>query len=235
MQARRIIEGYIVELCLKPIKNRSKTDNVVKKCHLIKGHTGNCQEAPYLGHLKAVAPRVANKIERDATKTSGASWKSDSAGPNRISRWVMLDNDEALLARGIDMSQMAAAVQSKLRDKAASYEDCMEVAAYLTWTVYQMPDAPECEETTKKYLENRFGTMQPNSTKCIVCQLPLSFKLFENAVRGRADIETAHKSPRVHNAGNVGFAHRHCNIAQGNKTLDDFYDWIEGISSRVQR
>jgi hypothetical protein len=52
---------------------------------------------------------------------------------------------------------------------------------------------------------------------------------------GAAVIETCHKNPRVHNADNVGFAHRECNIAQGAKTLDEFYAWIEGILDRARR
>ena len=34
---------------------------------------------------------------------------------------------------------------------------------------------------------------------------------------------------------NVGFAHRDCNIAQGDKSLAEFYDWIKGILSRAGR
>jgi len=33
---------------------------------------------------------------------------------------------------------------------------------------------------------------------------------------------------------NVGFGHRECNIAQGAKTLDEFYQWIEAILARVE-
>ena len=38
----------------------------------------------------------------------------------------------------------------------------------------------------------------------------------------------------MHNSDNVGFGHRECNIAQGNKSLDEFYSWIEGINTRVK-
>jgi hypothetical protein len=51
------------------------------------------------------------------------------AGPNRIDRWVMLLPDADLLKFGIDLTAMKPTVQSKLRDKAATYEDCMDVAA----------------------------------------------------------------------------------------------------------
>jgi hypothetical protein len=66
-----------------------------------------------------------------------------------------------------------------------------------------------------------------------VCRKNLSFALFSKAQRGKAEIETGHISPREHNAENVGFAHRECNIAQGNKTVQEFYNWIRGIIQRV--
>lgn len=50
----------------------------------------------------------------------------------------------------------------------------------------------------------------------------------------KAAIETCHKNPRMHNPENVGFGHRECNIAQGAKTLDEFYQWIEAILARVE-
>ncbi|MGI5869915.1 MAG: hypothetical protein ACOX9C_10795, partial [Kiritimatiellia bacterium] len=48
------------------------------------------------------APKVAKKIERDAIMTTGASWKSKDAGPNRIRRWVMLLDDDALRRIGLE-------------------------------------------------------------------------------------------------------------------------------------
>jgi hypothetical protein len=57
--------------------------------------------------------------------------------------------------------------------------------------------------------------------------------LFAKAARGKAEIETGHRNPRLHNAQNVGFAHRECNIAQGSKTLEEFYTWIADIVERV--
>jgi len=43
------------------------------------------------------------------------------------------------------------------------------------------------------------------------------------------------RDAREHNAENVGFAHRECNIAQGAKTLPEFYRWIAEILERVQQ
>jgi hypothetical protein len=203
-----------MEFCLKLLANRSRYKDVsAKYCHREKGHEGICSEYPYLNHLKASHKRVADKIVRDATMTTGAAWKSDDAGPNRILRWVMLLSDEELLKFGLDMGKLKPGIVAKLREKSATYEDCMRVAAKLTALVYQMPDAPDCPQEIREYLEERFGDFRKNSTTCIVCREPLSFSLFENAQRGKAEIETAHSNPRTHSDKNVGFAHRECNIA----------------------
>ena len=70
--------------------------------------------------------------------------KAKMLGPNRIDRWVMLQDDATLLQYGLKMKMLKPTVVSKLREKAATYEDCMNVAAKLTWFAYQMPDAPSC-------------------------------------------------------------------------------------------
>ncbi|WP_210162191.1 hypothetical protein [Methyloferula stellata] len=187
-----------------------------------------------MSHFEKVAPRVAAKIKRDATKTTGAAWKSVDAGPNRIDRWVMLLPDATLKKDFlIDLVAMKPAVQAKLREKAATYEDCMDVSAKLTWAAYQMLNAPMPPPEIETYLVGRFGKMEPGSTRCIVCRDFLDFNSFEGAQRGRALIETAHSNPRLHNPENVGFAHRECNIAQGGLSLSQFYDWIRTIIARV--
>lgn len=197
-----------MNLCNKNLPIRSKYKEIAeKRCDREPGHDGACSEFHYLSDLSKNHPRVANKIKRDATKTTGAAWKSEDAGPNRIDRWVMLQDDEALLKYGLNMKALKPTVVAKLREKAAPYKDCMDVAAKLTWLAYQMPDAPACPEETRTYLESRFGAMTRDSTTCIVCKQPLSFSLFENAKRGKAEIETAHSNPREHNQDNVGFAH----------------------------
>ncbi|RJQ27919.1 MAG: hypothetical protein C4589_07555 [Peptococcaceae bacterium] len=223
----------MLKLCLKTINSRSKYDGIVqKRCHLPHGHKGRCDEFPFLRHFYEMDKSVADKIKRDSTMTTGAAWKSEDAGPNRILRWVMLLSDEELKNFGLDMSKLKPGIIAKLREKAADYDSCIEVALKLTWLVYQMEDAPQPPRAIREYLEGFFGQMDFGSTVCEVCKLPISFKLFELAQRGKAEIETCHKNPRLHNAENVGFAHRECNIAQGAKTLDDFYEWIEGILER---
>lgn len=223
-----------MEFCNKAITTRSQyADAAQHKCHCPKDHSGECSEFPFLEHLKSVAPSVANKIKRDATMTTGAAWKSEDAGPNRILRWVMMLDDIELLKYGLDMSKLKSGVTAKLREKAADYDSCILVAAKLTWLVYQMENSPIPPIDTREYLEKLFGEMKSNSTLCVICRLPLDFNLFKLAARGKAAIETCHKNPRIHNADNVGFGHRECNIAQGNKSLDEFYSWINGIINRV--
>ncbi|WP_141508781.1 hypothetical protein [Candidatus Chloroploca asiatica] len=199
-----------------------------------KGHDGKHDEFPYLRHLLKTNPTVAAKIKRDSTMTTGAAWKSEDAGPNRILRWMMLLSDEELLEYGVNMVALSAQVVAKLREKAANYESCMRVARKLTWLAYQMPGAPVPLEPIRIYLEDFYGSMNVHSTYCLVCRLPLHFDLFANARRGKADVETAHSNPRIHDDSNVGFAHRECNIAQGAKTLPEFYAWIEAILDRVK-
>lgn len=220
--------------CEKLLPSRSRfATSTYPRCNDLAGHRGKCREFPFLEHLKSVAPKVADKVQRDATMTTGAPWKSDEAGPNRILRYAMLLSDAELGKLGVPLSGVEAHVVQKLRAKAAPYDDCIRVSEFLTLQVYEMPDAPECPPELKEFLETTAGrSFAPNSTSCLICKAPISFELFELARRGKAEVETAHANPRVHLPGNVGFAHRFCNIAQGDKDLSEFYEWIAGLLER---
>ena len=223
-----------MELCFQRIRSTSRFDKAQHRlCQLPKGHNGNHDEFPYLRHLQKTNPTVAAKIKRDATMTTGAAWKSDDAGPNRILRWMMILSDEELLRYGVNMAALSEQVVAKLREKAANYDACMRVARKLAWFAYQMPRAPIPPEPIQTYLENFYGPINSHSAYCLVCRQPLEFNLFANARRGKADVETAHSNPRIHDDNNVGFAHRACNIAQGAKTLPEFYAWIRDTLNRV--
>lgn len=225
----------MVQLCGKKLPSRSKYDAIQGRfCQRDAGHPGRCDEFPYLADLVSSYPAVATKIIRDATMTTGAAWKSDEAGPNRILRWVMLCSDAQLKKFGIDMSGLKPQVVAKLREKSATYDDCMASAKMLAWLAYQMEGAPQPSDATKAYLEADFGPMSSSSTTCLICKAKMPFKLFSLAQRGKAEVETGHSSPRQHNPGNIGFAHRVCNIAQGARTLDEFYDWMEEVLGRVR-
>lgn len=217
------------------MSGRSRFEAQIKRCCFREaGHQGGCAEYPYLHQLEHEAPRVAAKIKRDATKTTGAAWKSEDAGPNRIDRWAMLLPDDDLRHQfGINIAALKPGVQAKLREKAATYEDCMAVAAKLTWSAYQMRNAPSAPSDVQAYLQARFGAFELGSTRCVVCRDHLDFADFAHARRGRALTETAHSDPRKHNPENVGFAHRDCNIAQGGRSLKQFYNWIRDIIARV--
>jgi hypothetical protein len=222
-------------LCLAALPSRSRYASIQPPlCQMPRGHKGECTEYPYLKHLSSAFPNVAKKIVRDATMTTGAAWKSEKAGPNRILRWIALLPPDTLLKVSPEICSSDPSILIKLKEKAATYEDCMGVAKKLAWLVYQMNGAPSPDRETQTYLEDFFSTMNRQTT-CLVCRAPLEFSLFNEAKRGRAPIETAHAIPRQHNALNVGFAHRECNIAQGAKTLDEFYAWISEIIQRIER
>lgn len=223
-------------LCRSSLTTRSKYSGLyTPRCHSEKEHAGPCAEFPFLSELTQSNPRVAQKIKRDSTMTTGAAWKSEDAGPNRILRWVMLENDKTLKDFGLNMKNLKPGVIAKLREKAASYDDCVRVALGLTVKAYNMPDAPRISDELKDYFQAIGFVLNSGSTCCEICRIPLSFDLFENAQRGKAEIETCHKDPRCHSPDNVGFAHRECNIAQGAKSLEEFYNWIQGILDRAGR
>ena len=164
--------------------------------------------------------------------TTGASWKSEDAGPNRILRWVML-LDENILETNYDipMSTFSPVIKAKLREKGASYDDCLNCARKLTVLAYNMDGSPQMPESLRHYFHS-LEYITTDKTTCMVCKEPLSYDDFMKAKRGKAVLETSHASPRLHNKENVGFAHRDCNIAQGSRTLDEFYSWIHGILQR---
>lgn len=223
-----------LEFCGKRLSSRSKFEpEGGHRCHLPEGHEGKCGEFPFLAHLKKYAPRVEKKIVRDSIMTTGAAWKSEDAGPNRIRRWIMLLSDDELLKIGINMSNLKPVIVAKLREKAAEYDACIAVAQKLAWFTYGIEGCDGPPGHIREYLEALFGPIVPNSTTCLVCKVPISFALFHEARRGKAEIETSHSNPRLHTPENIGFAHRACNIAQGNKALDEFYGWIAEILLRV--
>ncbi|MBT3383382.1 MAG: hypothetical protein HN778_05620 [Prolixibacteraceae bacterium] len=144
----------------------------------------------------------------------------------------MLESDESLAKYGINMDELKDGVKAKLKDKAADYDSCIQVSIKLSWLVYQMEGAPECPADIKDYLESHCGKMGSN-TLCSICLEEIPFELFHTAQRGKANIETCHLNPRLHDSENVGFGHRECNITQGNKTLEEFYEWISSILNRL--
>ncbi len=224
-----------MEFCHRPISSRSQFAAIANhRCWDRSGHEGRCQEYPYLRHLRSVAPKVAEKIKRDATNTTGAAWRSEDAGPNRILRWAVMLDDKELLTYGPNLGGLRNVIRRKLREKAASYEQCMAVSQALTHATYRMDGAPNLPDDVRSYLEELFGPIESGTATCLICVAPLDFSLFELARRGAAELDTAHSDPRLHSPDNVGFAHHRCNVAQGDLTLDEFYEWISGILDRAR-
>ena len=81
----------MVELCLEIITSgrRSRYGDVQTQiCQREKGHSGKHDAFYYLRELSASNPAVYNKIIRDATKTTGAAWKSEYGGPKYLNQRV---------------------------------------------------------------------------------------------------------------------------------------------------
>lgn len=225
-----------MDFCHKPVASRSQFAAVANhRCWREAGHPGACDEYPYLRHLGEIAPKVFDKIKRDATNTTGAAWRSEEAGPNRILRWAVMLDDKELLAYGLDVRGLSDVIRKKLRQRAAGYEDCMSVAQALAHAVYRMTSSPQPPEPIRAYLEELLGPIERGTATCIICLEPLDFGLFALAKRGAAELDTAHRDPRLHTPANVGFAHHRCNVAQGDMTVDEFYDWVESILRRAGR
>jgi len=189
-----------------------------RRCCLPAGHEGRHTDMPFLLHLKKTHKKVADKLERDALNTRGAPWPKNLRGVqkrrNRQPHWTLKLGDQLYPKHYAD------------------YKTCLAVARRMTYYVYCMPDAPSCSDDIAKYLEQKpkLGTYV-----CPICLLPISFKDFEKAKQSKAEIETAHLDPSatyIHTPDNVCLAHRECNIAQGDRSISDFLDWIDGILRR---
>jgi hypothetical protein len=170
---------------------------------------------PFLEHLKQAYPKIADKIQRDALNTRGAPWPENKAQRrNRQPRWTLKKGDQLY------------------PQHYAEYDTCLEVARQLTLQVYEMDDAPDCPPQIVTYLGR-----QPTQGAyvCPICRLPIHVADFALARQSKAQIETAHVDPSseaLHTPENVCFAHRECNIAQGERTVNGFLEWMQGILER---
>lgn len=193
---------------------------IMRKCRLEKGHLNRHTDMPFLIDLKKNHQKVAEKIERDSLNTRGAPWGVNKDGEqcrrNRQPHWTLKEGDQLYPKHYAD------------------YETCIKVAERLTYYVYCMEEAPDCPENIAKYFERR---PVKNTYRCPICLLPIKFEDFELARQSKAVIETAHLDPQeifIHTPENVCFAHRTCNIAQGEKNVKDFMKWIDGILERYE-
>jgi hypothetical protein len=173
---------------------------------------------PFLAALAKSNPRVADKIQRDSFNTRGASWGKTRDGTqarrNRQPRWTLEPGHAFYPAHH------------------QSYEVCLKVAAELALQVYEMHGAPSCPESIAKYLPR---TPIVDSAKCPTCGLPLEFADFDLAEQSKAPIDTDHLDPgleRRHVPGNVAFVHHICNTTKGDRSIEEFQQWMISVLKR---
>ena len=191
---------------------------VGRSCVRETGHPGRCSDMPFLLHLQKVKPKVAEKIERDSFNTRGASWGKAEDGTqkrrNRQPRWTLASGDAFYPAHH------------------QTYANCLAVAAELTIQAYEMAGAPVCPDDVAGYLPRR---PHAHSALCPICNVLLEFSEFDLAVQSKAAIDTDHLSPaleRRHAPGNVAFVHHLCNTTKGDRSLEEFEQWMADTLSR---
>jgi hypothetical protein len=70
---------------------------------------------------------------------------------------------------------------------------------------------------------------------CLICREPLHFSEFDLAEESRAAIDTDHLNPGLehrHVAGNVAFVHHICNTTKGDRSLEEFEEWMKRALQR---
>ncbi len=204
------------KLCGK--KYGSGLGDVRRVCRREEGHTGRCSDMPFLMHLERVKPKVADKIVRDSFNTRGASWGKALDGTqkrrNRQPRWTVKSGDVFFPAHH------------------QTYPNCLIVAAELALQAYEMVGAPACPPDIAQLLPRIPVT---NSGLCPICKLPMEFSEFDLAVQSKAAIDTDHLNPgleRRHASGNVAFVHHECNTTKGDRSLEEFEEWMAAVLKR---
>jgi len=170
---------------------------------------------PFLMHMEQVKPKVAGKIVRDSFNTRGASWGKALDGTqkrrNRQPRWTVKSGDVFYPAHH------------------QTYLNCLTVAAELALQAYEMAGAPACPPDIAQLLPR---IPVANSGLCPICKLPMEFSEFDLAVQSKAAIDTDHLNPgleRRHASGNVAFVHHECNTTKGDRSLEEFEEWMAAV------
>ena len=173
---------------------------------------------PFLMNLEQVKPKVADKIVRDSFNTRGASWGKALDGTqkrrNRQPRWTVKAGDVFYPAHY------------------QTYPDCLIVAAELALQAYEMVGAPACPHEIAQLLPR---IPLAHSGLCPICRLPMEFSEFDLAVQSKAAIDTDHLNPsleRRHARGNVAFVHHECNTTKGDRSLEEFEEWMVAVLKR---
>lgn len=192
---------------------------IQRRCRRIVGHVGRCTDLPFLLALRESNKRVAEKIERDAFQTRGASWGKAADGTqarrNRQPRWTLVEGDGFYPAHHQE------------------YEVCLQIAAELTLQAYEMPGAPACPPAVAATLPR---TPVPGVYRCAICALSVEFAEFALAEQSKAAIDSDHLDPsrmRRHMPGNVAFVHHICNTTKGDRAPHEFETWMIGVLERT--
>ena len=191
---------------------------VTRTCRMPTDHPGRHTDLPFLTDLREAFPKVAQKIERDSFQTRGASWGQNADGQqarrNRQPRWTLRPGD------------------SFYPRHHQTYAICLDLAADLTVQAYEMHGAPDYPQDISLYLP-RVPTK--DSGICPICRMPLAFADFSEAVQSLAEIDTDHIDPTIerrHVPGNVSFVHHICNTTKGDRSIDEFINWMIGVLER---
>lgn len=173
---------------------------------------------PFLMHLEQVKPKVADKIVRDSVNTRGASWGKALDGRqkrrNRQPRWTVKPGDVFYPSHH------------------QTYSNCLGVACELALQAYEMAGAPTCPPEIAQFLPR---IPVADSCLCPICKLPMEFCEFDLAVQSKAAIDTDHLNPgleRRHVSGNVAFVHHECNTTKGDRSLEEFEEWMVAALKR---
>jgi hypothetical protein len=221
-----------MKFCSKKIKTTSKI-----LCKLEENHKGKCNAHPYLQGLeldiknssasdkdKKLFKKIVDKIKQDSYNTRGNTTKPFK---NRSFRWdTPISKDEALKMKkskstGIPKKEFATEVE------------CYKVAQKLTRLIYEMKNAPKCPENIIPFLDK---TPDPIKNPCIcpLCKEKLNINDFLDSIQGQAKLELWHLEPLTenvskHNAQNISWGHRECNVAQGDRSTNETLEWMKKI------
>lgn len=95
-----------------------------------------------------------------------------------------------------------------------------------------MVGAPDCPPEIAQLLPR---TPIKDSDRCPICRSSLDFGEFSLAQQSKAAIDTDHLDPnleRRHVPRNVRFVHHSCNTTKGDRSLDEFVEWMKDSLSR---
>ncbi len=221
-----ILSGNM-EFCNKILRSGTLSN---MECKLEKDHHGICDSYPFLKHLILIQKKLSDKIKQDAYHTRGNKTKPFK---NRSVRWDRpISQEEAKNLK----NENDLGIPKK---EHSSQEECFKVARKITRLIYEMDDAPVCPPEIQKYLDQE-PDKKDNPCICPLCLEKIKISDFKENVWGMAKIELWHITPLSdntpnHDADNLGWGHRTCNIAQQERTTDETIDWMESLVKKHRK